>query len=242
MSAVASQGIAHAVSSQRSGFAVRRVLLACGVVAFLLYVSMDGLAASLYDGYSYRDQTISELSAIGAPPRSWWVPLGAVYGVLMLAYAYGLWITSGRSRALRVIAVSVLLMAIMDLGAWPFAPMHQREVLAAGGGTFSDTLHLILAGANTVLFFLVMAVGSTILGSRFRAYSFVTIAVVFAFGTAMGIVSPGVQDNGATPWLGIYERVAVFGPMLWLAALGIALLRVPDAGAGDTTIRREGQR
>ena len=28
---------------------------------------------------------------------------------------------------------------------WPFAPMHQREVLAAGGATPSDTLHQVLA-------------------------------------------------------------------------------------------------
>jgi hypothetical protein len=48
----------------------RKVLLSCGVAATLLYFGMDLLATWRYDGYSYTDQTISELSAVGAPTRS----------------------------------------------------------------------------------------------------------------------------------------------------------------------------
>ena len=52
-----------------------KALLACGAGSTLFYFGMDAVAALLYDGYSYTDQTISELSAIGAPTRSLWVPL-----------------------------------------------------------------------------------------------------------------------------------------------------------------------
>jgi hypothetical protein len=226
MSVVPSQSIgSEAAVPHVGGPAIARVMLACGIAAFLLYISMDALAAALYAGYSYRDQTVSELSAIGAPTRSMWVPLGALYGVLMLAFAYGLWLVRGDSRVRLIIAASVLLMAIMDLVAWPLAPMHQRKVLADGGGTFSDTLHLILGGANLVLFLVVMSVGAAALGRRFRLYSFATIALMLVSGTAMGFITPGLDNNEATPWLGIYERIAVFGPMLWLAVLAAGLLR-----------------
>jgi hypothetical protein len=47
----------------------RKLLLICGIVSSGLYVAADILAAMRHEGYSYADQTISELSAIGAPTR-----------------------------------------------------------------------------------------------------------------------------------------------------------------------------
>ena len=53
--------------------------------------------------------------------------------------------------------VGGLILAYTSLGLlWPFAVMHQREGLAAGGATWSDTMHLVLGGV-TVLSLLVTA-------------------------------------------------------------------------------------
>jgi hypothetical protein len=43
------------------------MLLVCGILASLLYVVMTLLVGMLWEGYSAASQTISELSAIGAP-------------------------------------------------------------------------------------------------------------------------------------------------------------------------------
>jgi hypothetical protein len=48
---------------------VRRILLLCGVLSPLLYAVADALAGMRWEGYSFRDHTISELGAIGAPSR-----------------------------------------------------------------------------------------------------------------------------------------------------------------------------
>jgi hypothetical protein len=45
----------------------RRVLLLSGVLSPLLYAVAGALAGMRWKGYSFRDQTISELGAIGAP-------------------------------------------------------------------------------------------------------------------------------------------------------------------------------
>lgn len=59
------------------------------------------------------------------------------------AFGRGVWQSAGRNRAVRI--VGGLILAFGSLGLlWPFAPMHQREVLAAGGGTLSDTMHVVL--------------------------------------------------------------------------------------------------
>lgn len=101
-----------------------KVALACGVAASLLYFAMDAVAAALYDGYSYTGQTISELSAIGAPTRSMWILLGSLYAMLMIAFGLGVWLAAGRKLALRIAAVMATLVGVVGLVGWPFAPMH----------------------------------------------------------------------------------------------------------------------
>ena len=49
--------------------ATNRVLLMAGIAAVVVYVIGDLLSAVMYDGYSYIDQAISELSAFGSPVR-----------------------------------------------------------------------------------------------------------------------------------------------------------------------------
>jgi hypothetical protein len=203
-----------------------RGLLGCGIASFVLYVGMDALAAFLYDGYSYTDQTISELSAIDAETRPLWVPLGFVYSVLVIAYGIGIWLSAARKGALKVVAGLVVAMGLVCLIAWPLAPMHQREVLAAGGGTMSDTMHLVLAAVNSLLFVLMIGIGATAFGTRFRLYSIATIACVLLFGVLTGLASQGIDDNESTPWVGVFERIIVLGSMLWMAVLAITLLRV----------------
>ncbi|HYM15925.1 MAG TPA: DUF998 domain-containing protein [Dehalococcoidia bacterium] len=220
-------GHLHAPNISRLGW--RKVFLGCGVAALLLYFGMDLLAASRYHGYSYADQTISELSAIGAPTRSLWIPLGFLYSVLTIAGGLGVWASAAPKRPLRLVAVFVTGIGILGLVAWPFAPMHQREILAAGGGTVSDTMHLTLGMVDTLLFVLSIALGATAFGKRFRLYSIATIVLVLAFGAFTGMDASKVADNDPTPWVGIAERIAVFGSMLWIAVLSVTLLRAPTS-------------
>ena len=49
------------------GPVTNKVLLMAGIAAVVVYVIGDLLSSFLYDGYSYLDQAISELSAFGSP-------------------------------------------------------------------------------------------------------------------------------------------------------------------------------
>ena len=51
---------------------------------------------------------------------------------------------------------------------WPFAPMHQRDVLAEGGGTFSDDMHIILSGIDGLLVMIAFVVGAIAFRGWFR--------------------------------------------------------------------------
>ena len=200
-----------------------RLLVFAGVLMFALYIFMDVTASLAYDGYSYKDQTISELSAVGAPTRTFWLIASVVYQILSWAFAFGVLALAGERRKMRV--VGWLLVAFAASGfLWWFAPMHQREVLAADGGDWRDTLHLVTGGISSVIFFSMIGVGAFIFEWRFRLYSFITIGLMLVFGMLMNMYVPDVADDKATPWLGVYERIAIEGAMLWQAVFAAVLL------------------
>jgi hypothetical protein len=81
---------------------MRRVLLVCGIASALLYIAMMVFVAMQWDGYNSASQTVSELSAIDAPTRPLWVPLGALYTLLVGLFGYGVWLSAQHNRRLRV--------------------------------------------------------------------------------------------------------------------------------------------
>jgi hypothetical protein len=203
-----------------------KVLLVCGLLSSLLYGAM--MAVIRFEGYNPISQTVSELSAIGVPTRPLWMVLGSAYDALLVAFGLGVWLSARGKRILRI--AGGLLVAFGMLGVvWPFASMHQRSVLAAGGATVSDTLHAFL-GAMSVLFMLVaIAFGAAAFGRRFRLYSIATILVQLVFGALMGMDGPRIAANLPTPWVGLWERIDIYGFLLWVLILAVALLRIGDA-------------
>ena len=204
---------------------VRKVLLVCGILSSLLYVAINILGALQWEGYSLISQTISELSAIDAPSRPLVASLTLAYDALLVSFGLGVWKSAGRKRALRVVAVVLIIHGVFNLVMGPFASMHQREVLAAGEATLSDTLHIILGGVCPLSFLLAAGFGTVAFGKRFRLYSLATILALLVFGVLTGIDAPRIAANLPTPWVGVWERIVVFAFMLWVAVLAVALLR-----------------
>lgn len=207
---------------------MRKLLLGCGFVAALLYIGMIMLVR--YEGYNLISQVPSELTAIGSPTRELWAWLGWVYMALIIAFGWGVWKSADANRPLRVVGALLLVSGLFGF-LWPFAPMHQREVLAAGGGTFGDTLHRILGIATVLLFVLTVAFGAAAFGVRFRLYSIATMVLAFVFGMLTGIESPRLAANLPTPYIGLWERISIAVYMIWLMALAVTLLRRQGIGS-----------
>jgi Protein of unknown function (DUF998) len=199
----------------------RKPLLVCGIAASLLYGAVIWLVR--YNGYSPISQTVSELSAWGVSTRPLWMVIGTLYDALMIAFALGVWASAGGKRSLRITGGLLIGYGLLGL-AWPFASMHQREVLAAGGG-LADTAHLVLAMVTVVLMFAAIAFGAAAFGLWFRLYSIVTIVILLAFGALTTTNAARVAANLPTPWVGLWERISICGFLLWVVVLTIALLR-----------------
>ena len=197
---------------------VRTALLVSGILASLDYVAANVVAGLSWNGYSFTDQTISELSAIGAPSRPTWLAFAIAYDVLSLAFAIGVWQSSRGRRGLRIAAGLLLAMCVLN-PFWP--PMHLRGTPP----TLTDTLHVAFAGVTSLMFLLVIGFAANAFGKRFRFYSIATLAALVLFGVATFSLAGGVATDAPTPWLGVYERLDLGVYLAWTVVLAIALLR-----------------
>jgi hypothetical protein len=203
---------------------LKKGLLICGILSSIFYAAMNVFVPVLWDGFDSVSQTVSELSAVGAPTKTLWVCLGYVYTLLVLAFGVGAWLSAGRNRPLRIVAGLILAYGFVSF-FWPFAPMHQRTALARGEGTITDTMHLVLTAVSVLIMTIAIGFGTRAFGRGFRIYSIVTMITLLAFGALTAIDAPKVQSNLPTPLLGIWERVNIGIFLLWIIVLAAVLLR-----------------
>jgi hypothetical protein len=126
-------------------------LLFCGIASSVLFALM--IWAIRYPGYNPFSQVPeradrdrrSDASAMGA--------LGWIYTALETAFGFGLWKSAGRNRAVRVVGGLILAHASLGL-LWPLRRCINARCWRAGGGTLSDTVHVVLGGVTVFLMFL----------------------------------------------------------------------------------------
>ena len=206
--------------------ASQRVLLASGIAAPALYAAADIVAGMRWEGYSFRDQTISELGAIGAPSRVVFsVFLIVVYG-LMVAFGIGVLRAADGNRRLKAVGGLVIGVGVLALTVGQFAAMRMRGSEQGSAGA----LHLIEGLVAMLMVFASMGIAATALDRRFRVYTLVTIALVVGFGVWSTSEVSRVEQGLATPWLGVKERIFWYGYQSWYAVLALALLRNPRVG------------
>lgn len=184
---------------------------------------MNVFVAMQWEGYRSASQTVSELSAIGAPTRPLWVSLGVAYTVLVCAFGWGLWASARRNRALRVTGGLILAYGLIGL-AWPLAPMHLR----GAGFALTDALHIALSVVTVLLMLLAIGLSAAALGKRFRLYCIATSMILAVFGALTGLEGARIAANLPTPWIGVWERISIGAFLLWVVVLAVALLRTPD--------------
>ena len=209
---------------------LRRILLVCGVVSSVLYVAVDVLGSLRYPGYRYTEQQFSELTASGSPVRPLMVALGVIpYTLLVAAFAVGVFTSAPKKRAGRITAAMLLGYAAFGMAGGWLTPMNTREALEAGERGLRNAMHVPMTALMSLFMLLAMGFGATLLGKRFRYYSYATIAVLVVFGVLTSLQAGKMVANEATLWMGLEERINIYATMLWVAVLAIGLLRTKEA-------------
>jgi hypothetical protein len=200
----------------------RKVLLLCGILSSLWYVAINIIVPLQDPNYNIVTQTVSELSAIDAPTRSLWVLLCVFYSLFVIAFGWGVWLSAAGNRKLDVIAFLLIAYGVSGF-FWP--PMHQREVIAAGRGSLTDTMHIAFAIGTVILMMLMIGFAMTAFGKSFRIFCILCFIIFLVFGFLTGLESPGISTNTSTPWIGVWERINIGVYLLWTIVFAINLLR-----------------
>lgn len=200
----------------------RALLLTAGIVASLLYVILNIAVLPFWPEYSVFSQTVSELSAINTPTREIWLPWGIVYALLMVVFGIGILQIKKSKKSLRIAGWLFIAYGMLST-CWP--PMHQRNVLAAGGETVTDKLHLVFAGVTVLLMVLQISFAMAAMKKTFRIYSVITLLVLMTFGLLTSLQAPDVNQNLPTPWIGVWERINIGVYLLWIIVLAVLLIK-----------------
>lgn len=199
-----------------------KFLLGCGLISTILYVAMNVFLPSRFEGYDIASQTISELSALGAPTRVVWVWLAMAYVALFGLFGIGILRTSGGNWLLYIVAYLVFAYTVINF-YWP--PVHLRGATAS----LSDKLHIVWAIMTITVMMLIMGFAMMALGRSFRIYTMLTFLVFVVFGVLTFTEAPNIERNLPTPHIGIWERINVGAFMTWVFVFSISLLRRESA-------------
>ena len=199
---------------------LRKLLLACGVVSSVVYVGADITGALAWHGYSYLDQTVSELSALDTPSRPIVLPIFTAYNILAFAFAAGIF-TLFEDHRIRMTSACLAAIAALGMVSGLF-PIEQRS---GASMNFNGTMHIVLTGATVLFIVMAMAFGSRVAGRQFYLYSIATIAVTLLSGVIAGFYGGRLTANLPTPFMGVAERISIFSYLAWVAAFAIVLLQ-----------------
>ena len=199
-------------------------LLVAGIRSVVVYGLGDLTSGLLYNGYSYRDQWISELTAFGSPVRSLMVTAILLHGLLLLAFGVGISRSADR-RSLRWVGLLLIVAGVIGLPTHTAFAMSSRWMTTG----FNDTMHASLSLVFGLVVFVAVALSAVAYPGWFRLYAIATIPVLVGFGTASSVAIRGIERN-FTPLAGAFERINAYAYFAWLIVLAVTVHRSLDQG------------
>jgi hypothetical protein len=205
----------------KSSLNLTKLLLVCGILAPLIYIGSDIIAGISWDGYSFLSQAVSELRGIGAPTQAFLMPILTLYALLEIAFGIGILMIAGTKRPIRITGILFIALGILDFAARFLAMDASQEV-----SSVINVIHIIATILTIVFLLLVIVFGSFADGKWFRIYSFSTLVLLIAGSALTFMQVPAAEVNQSATWLGLSERIGIYGYMIWVAVLSAVLLKV----------------
>ncbi len=192
-----------------------------GALSALVYAAHVVLGGMLWNGYSHVTQTISELTADGAPDAALLRVFTTVYGVLAIVFAAWLIFALRGQRARRTAVVGAVLLLVME-----FSSLVGYALFPLRGGTEMDPAnmgHLVVTGIVvlcTISSVLLVGLGLA------RTPGLKALGVFSLVCAALIVVSGGMTPvalANSLPVGGLIERVNIFTLQSWIFVLSAVL-------------------
>ena len=197
------------------------MIWAAGVAGPVLFIASWVTAGMLREGYDPTTHAISRLAAFETPDR-WIVTAGIVaFGIGAVIFGLGIRRHIGSGAGLALVAAGLTSFAVAVFPCTKGCP---------GPGDFTDTAHVIAAGAHYVAFTLaVLLAGRENMrrsGAGYRTFCFMTGGLAALALSAQGL---GMGPNGLMQRIGLTLNdfwMIVTALMLWRRARPRAVKRI----------------
>jgi hypothetical membrane protein len=201
-------------------------LMLCGILAPIVYALTVVLGGILRPGYSHVAQAVSDLIATGAPNKALLDPLFAVYNLLVIAFAIGLFQhVHADHQKYKKISGTVGALVLVAQGIFGLATLIFPEPAGGMSAAITSTgaMHIVFAGLSSLTTMLtILLMGFWFRNSqyahRYGLYSFISVAAVFLSG---GLAAITVANQ--SPVAGLVERITIGGFLQWLLVIALNL-------------------
>lgn len=201
---------------------LRIVLLSCGIIAAILYGTSDIFLGLTKPDYNFASQSASVLNAYGTSTRKLMLITNLIAGIFLLAFSFGIWITSEQNWTLKLVAIFISANAISSMIASTFFPIHLDQPMNSSANKLNVMLMFI-----SVLFYL-LAICAGIFANR-NWFGYVSLGIIllyivlFIFGTVLGRSQlTFFGEHG--PIVGIQERTMIYTWLIWLILQTVVLI------------------
>ncbi len=199
---------------------LEKILLTCGILSSILYVSTDIIGGILWEGYDFTAQYVSELTAIGSPSRFIVFPFFIVDNLLVIAFGFGVWISANKKKTIQMVGYLLEGIGITGLITTLFFPIHLNDAEK----NYTDTMHVIFSVIGVIL--ILFAIGLTITAFK-NWFRFFAIGILLTFAVPALIsflIGLEVIVERSNSWVGIMERINIYGYLLWVIVFAVILL------------------
>lgn len=194
-------------------------LMWAGLSAVGIYVIGDLFSGLLYDGYSFRDQAISELSAFRSPVRPLMLTIILAHCVLLIGFGIGIFRVANHT-SLRWVGGLIIAIGLVGF------PTHTIWAMTSRGFEpgFNDTMHISMTLLFSILVATAMVVSAMTYRSWFGVVTLLMLLLLIGFGLGASLAMNGIEEND-TRWAGAFERANAYVYFAWIVMLAARVMR-----------------
>jgi hypothetical protein len=200
-----------------------QIITLSGAFSAVVYLAHVVLGGILWPEYSHIVNTISELTADGAPNAPLLRVFTTVYGVLAVVFAVSLLLAFRALKVRKAAKIGAILLIIMEVaslvGYGLFPLSDSTEMNVQNIGHIAVTVIVVLTTVTCGFF-----IGAGLLKTESCKKLGVFMLICASVMVAAGLMSPVTLATG-WPVAGLVERFNIFTLQLWIFVLSIGVFR-----------------
>uniref|UniRef100_A0A2A4Z9T4 DUF998 domain-containing protein n=1 Tax=OCS116 cluster bacterium TaxID=2030921 RepID=A0A2A4Z9T4_9PROT len=201
-----------------------KIALLSGMISTIIYLLHVVVGGALWGGYSHMEQSISDLTSVGAPNKTLLSVMTNVYGILALIFALVLYRLI-KQHDFKLLRIGLLLLVVMEAVSFVGYMLFPLESSGIEQFSFQNVMHIIvtiIVVVATISFTFLLGIGFLRIQRMKKLGLYILVSGIII--TISG-VSTGFVIANELPVIGLIERVNIFALQGVIFALSFVMYR-----------------